>query len=156
MDGTGFLVPPEEGKLLVGCTWSSAKWPHLADDNLVLIRCMVGRRGDSRWLNMDDDTLVRRVHVELAEAMGLNAEPIDQRIKRWPHAMPQYLVGHQGRLDALGVATHHLPGLHLTGAAYRGVGIASCVADARRTAQNVVQDVSHTPADVRPLTEVTS
>ena len=26
MDGTGFLVPPEEGKLLVGCTWSSRCW----------------------------------------------------------------------------------------------------------------------------------
>ncbi|TFC79646.1 protoporphyrinogen oxidase [Cryobacterium cheniae] len=27
--GTGFLVPPEEGSLIVGCTWSSLKWPHL-------------------------------------------------------------------------------------------------------------------------------
>jgi oxygen-dependent protoporphyrinogen oxidase len=156
MDGTGFLVPPEEGKLLVGCTWSSAKWPHLADDNLVLIRCMVGRRGDPRWLSMDDDTLVHQVHQELVEAMGLTAGPVDQRIQRWPQAMPQYLVGHQDRLEALDAAIQDLPGLHLTGAAYRGVGIASCVADAKRTAQDVVQGVSQPPADVRPLTEVTS
>ena len=156
LDGTGFLVPPEEGKLLVGCTWSSAKWPHLADDTLVLIRCMVGRRGDRRWLDMDDETLVRRVHDELVEAMGLTAGPVDQRIQRWPQAMPQYLVGHQARLDALDSAIHHLPGLYLTGAAYRGVGLASCVADAKRTAQDVAADVSQAPADVRPLTEVTS
>jgi oxygen-dependent protoporphyrinogen oxidase len=156
MDGTGFLVPPEEGKLLVGCTWSSAKWPHLADDNLVLIRCMVGRRGDPRWLTMDDETLVRRVHEELVEAMGMTSGPVDQRIQRWPQAMPQYLVGHQDRLEALDAAIKDLPGLHLTGAAYRGVGIASCVADAKRTAQNVVQGVPQPPADLRPLTEVTS
>jgi oxygen-dependent protoporphyrinogen oxidase len=156
LDGTGFLVPPEEGKLMVGCTWSSAKWPHLADDNLVLIRCMVGRRGDGRWLDMDDETLVGRVHDELVEAMGLTAGPLHQSIQRWPQAMPQYLVGHQNRLDALDEATHHLPGLHLTGAAYRGVGLASCVADAKRTAQDVTQDISQAPADVRPLTEVTS
>jgi len=164
LDGTGFLVPPEEGKLLVGCTWSSAKWPHLADDTLVLIRCMVGRRGDSRWLSMDDDALVRRVHDELVEAMGLTADPVDQSIQRWPQAMPQYVVGHQDRLDALDAAMLHLPGLYLTGAAYRGVGIASCVADAERiaaavaehTTTDVAQDVSQPQADVRPLTEVTS
>jgi len=98
LDGTGFLVPPEEGKLLVGCTWSSVKWPHLADDDLVLIRCMVGRRGDRRWLSMDDDTLVRRTHDELVEAMGLTGGPVHQRIQRWPQAMPQYLVGHASRL----------------------------------------------------------
>jgi protoporphyrinogen/coproporphyrinogen III oxidase len=156
LDGTGFLVPPEEGKFLVGCTWSSAKWPHLADENVVLIRCMVGRRGDRRWLEMDDETIVGRVHDELVEAMGLTAGPDYQSIQRWPQAMPQYLVGHQGRLDALDTATQHLPGLHLTGAAYRGVGIASCVADAKRTAQEVFQDLSQPPADVRPLSEVTS
>jgi oxygen-dependent protoporphyrinogen oxidase len=156
LDGTGFLVPPEEGRLLVGCTWSSAKWPHLADDNLVLIRCMVGRRGDRRWLDMDDETLVRRVHDELVDAMGLTADPVHQRIQRWPQAMPQYLVGHQDRLDALDAATRHLPGLYLTGASYRGVGIASCVANAERTAQRISQDVFEPQADLRPLTEVTS
>ncbi|HYO19319.1 MAG TPA: protoporphyrinogen oxidase, partial [Dermatophilaceae bacterium] len=155
LDGTGFLVPPEEGRLMVGCTWSSAKWPHLADDDLVLIRAMVGRRGDDRWLDLDDDTLVRRVHEELVEAMGLTAGPDRQSIQRWPLAMPQYLVGHQGRLDALAAATRDLPGLYLTGAAYRGVGIASCVADARRTAQDVAHSLSQPPADARPLTEVT-
>ncbi len=177
LDGTGFLVPPEEGKLLVGCTWSSAKWPHLADDNLVLIRCMVGRRGDPRWLSMDDDTLVRRVHDELVESMRMTQGPVHQSIQRWPQAMPQYLVGHQSRLDALGTAMAHVPGVFLTGAAYRGVGIASCVADAGRIATavaqhltpdaaatnaapsdasttDVAQDVTQTPADNRPLTEV--
>ena len=141
---------------MVGCTWSSAKWPQLADDKLVLIRCMVGRRGDTRWLGMDDETMVSRVHDELVEAMNLSARPIHQSIQRWPQAMPQYLVGHQDRLDALDAATRHLPGLYLTGAAYRGVGLASCVANAKRLAQDVALDVCQPPADVRPLTEVTS
>ncbi|HEY5248548.1 MAG TPA: protoporphyrinogen oxidase, partial [Dermatophilaceae bacterium] len=154
LDGTGFLVPPEEGKFMVGCTWSSAKWPHLADDNLVLIRCMVGRRGDRRWVDMDDETMVRRVHEELVEAMGLTAGPGQQSIQRWPRAMPQYLVGHQNRLDVLDASTHHLPGLYLTGAAYRGVGLASCVADAKRTAEHISTSISQPPAGTRPLTEV--
>ena len=137
LDGTGFLIPPEEGKLLVGCTWSSAKWPHLHDDNLVLIRCMVGRRGDTRWLSMDDQALVSGVHDELVESMGLTSGPIHQSIQRWPSGMPQYVVGHQNRLDAMKASLSRLPGLYLTGAAFRGVGLASCVADAERTAKEV-------------------
>ncbi|MEO6144957.1 MAG: protoporphyrinogen oxidase [Dermatophilaceae bacterium] len=156
LDGTGFLVPPEENKFLVGCTWSGAKWPHLADDDIVLIRGMVGRRGDTRWMSMDDETMVRRVHEELVESMGLTGGPVDQSVQRWPQAMPQYLVGHAGRLAALDARLTHLPRLYLTGASYRGVGIASCVADAERKAQDVACDVSQPQADVRPLTEVTS
>lgn len=152
LDGTGFLVPPEEGKFLVGCTWSSAKWPHLHDDNLVLIRCMVGRRGDSRWLDMDDDALVRGVHEELIEAMGLTSGPIHQSIQRWPNGMPQYVVGHQKRLDAVDAALGDLPGLYLTGAAFRGVGLASCVADAERTSQKVAAVLT----DVGTAAKVTS
>ncbi len=151
LDGTGFLVPPIEGRLVVGCTWSSAKWPHLADDDLVLIRCMVGRRGDARWLDLDDDTLVGRVHGELVEAMGLTQEPIDRHIERWPQGMPQYVVGHQARLDAAATALLALPGIHLTGSSYRGVGLASCIVDAERTADAIAA----LTAD-RSVTEVAS
>ena len=127
---------------------------------------------------MDDETLVRRVHDELVESMGMTEGPVHQSIQRWPQAMPQYLVGHQSRLDALGTAMRHLPGVFLTGAAYRGVGIASCVADAGRigaavaqqitpdvattdvaapdAAEGVSHNVTPTLADERPLTEVTS
>ncbi|WP_158253148.1 protoporphyrinogen oxidase [Cryobacterium sp. Y62] len=135
--GTGFLVPPEEHRLIVGCTWSSLKWPHLADDDVVLVRCMVGRRGDNRWLSMRDTTLVRRVRDELDEAMGLRGKPLEQFVQRWRQGTPQYLVGHQARLDALAEELTALPGLFLTGSAYRGVGLSSCIADAERTAESI-------------------
>lgn len=150
LDGTGFLVPPQEGKLLVGCSWSSAKWPHLADDDLVLIRCMVGRHGDRRWLEMDDAALVRRVHAELSEAMALTEGPSDEHVQRWPNGMPQYLVGHQDRLDALASALRPMPGIFLTGSAYRGVGLASCVADAERSTTDIAQLLG----EARKTTEV--
>ena len=133
--GTGFLVPPEEGLLLVGCSWLSTKWPHLNDPSVLLIRAMVGRYGDQRFTSMSDGELVDRVHSELTRTMGLTSAPIESHVQRWPQAMPQYTVGHQARLDRLDGALTQLPGLHVTGAAYRGVGIASCVSQARRTAQ---------------------
>jgi protoporphyrinogen/coproporphyrinogen III oxidase len=139
LTGTGFLVPPVEDALLVGCTWLTSKWAHLADDDTVLLRCMVGRDGDDRWTAMDDDTLVAAVRADLARIMGLTATPIATLVQRWPRGIPQYVVGHGARLERLDALVP--PGIHLTGAAYRGSGLAACVAGARSTATAVVADL---------------
>jgi oxygen-dependent protoporphyrinogen oxidase len=138
LDGTGFLVPPVEGLLLVGCSWLPAKWPQLADPETVLIRGMVGRYGDRRFAGMDDDELVAAVHRELVLTMGLAAPPTEGHVQRWPRAMPQYTVGHQARLDRIDRALAEHPGLRVTGAGYRGVGLASCVSQAERTVHDLV------------------
>lgn len=133
--GTGFLVPPVEGSLLVGCTWLTSKWPQLANPRTVLLRCMVGRDGDDRFTTLGDDALVDAVRAELARVMGLTSTPTGVLVQRWPRAIPQYVVGHADRLERI---DRLVPGgLHLTGAAYRGSGLAACVAAARATASTV-------------------
>jgi oxygen-dependent protoporphyrinogen oxidase len=139
LDGTGFLVPPTEKRLLVGCSWLPAKWPQLADDRHVLIRGMVGRYGDTRFADLDDDSLAAAVHDELVAAMGLSAPPSHAVVWRWPQAMPQYTVGHLSRLQRIDRALAGLPGLVVTGAGYRGVGLASCVTQARQAAVAVTE-----------------
>jgi protoporphyrinogen/coproporphyrinogen III oxidase len=138
LNGSGFLVPPEEGCLLVGCTWLSAKWQHLATGDTVLIRCSVGRHGDNRWTTMDDDTLVNAVHAELAPLLQLSRGPVHANIQRWPNGLPQYTVGHADRVARVETAIGEVPGLFVTGAAYRGVGLAACVSQARKTATTVL------------------
>lgn len=135
--GTGFLVPPVEGELVVGCSWLSQKWPQPSDD-LVLVKTMVGRAGDTRWLAMDDERLVDEVREGLSRMLGIHADPVDRVVQRWPAAMPQYVVGHAARLTALDAELAGLPGLALTGAAYRGVGLAGCVAQAEATATRLL------------------
>jgi oxygen-dependent protoporphyrinogen oxidase len=157
LHGTGFLVPPAEGRLLVGCTWLTAKWPHLTarwphltvkwphlvdgappSPPPVLIRAMVGRDGDQVWSGLDDDSLVTAVRAELVAAMGLHAEPLAVHVRRSPAGMPQYTVGHAERLAIVGSAVAATPGLHLTGAGYRGVGLAGCIAQAGDAAAAVL------------------
>ena len=46
-EGTGYLVPPIEGELIVGSTWLTSKWPYLVNDDVVVIRSLVGRYGDT-------------------------------------------------------------------------------------------------------------
>jgi oxygen-dependent protoporphyrinogen oxidase len=136
LDATGFLVPPAEGRLLVGCTWLPAKWPQLAGHAVTPIRCLIGRWDDA-GAAMSDEVLTRRVHEALVEAMGLAAPPVEAVVQRWPRGIPQYTVGHQERLDRIDSALAALPGLYLTGAAYRGAGLARCVAQAQQTASSV-------------------
>jgi oxygen-dependent protoporphyrinogen oxidase len=149
LDATGFLVPPAEGRLLLGCTWLPAKWPSLAGHAVTPIRCLVG--GDA-GVSESDDVLARRIHHELVEAMGLAAAPVGAMIHRWPRGIPQYTVGHQERLDRIDNALAALPGLYLTGAAYRGASLASCVAQAQQTASNIVGALIpvQSPEGIRP------
>lgn len=124
--------------MLVGCSWLSAKWPHLADPSVVLVRAMVGRDGDARFEAMSDGELVERVHCELVTTMGMRADPKEATVRRWPRAMPQYTVGHQGRLDRIDRDLADVPGLAVTGAAFRGVGVASCVSQAAQAATELL------------------
>ncbi|HET7762018.1 MAG TPA: protoporphyrinogen oxidase [Phycicoccus sp.] len=141
--GTGFLVPPVEDAYLVGCTWLTSKWPQLADPDTVLLRCMVGRDGDDRFTTLDDDALVGAVRADLGRLMGLTATPSEVLVQRWPRAIPQYVAGHADRLDRIDALRPDR--LHLTGAGYRGSGLAACVAAARRTASAVATQLDTHP-----------
>ena len=74
--------------------------------------------------------------------------PCEAVVTRWVGGMPQYNVGHHDKLETLTDELAALPGLHLTGAAYRGVGLAGCVADAATTATAVLAEL-HTPLSVK-------
>lgn len=134
LDGFGFVVPRTEGKSVLAATFSSVKYPGRAPEQHVLLRCFVGGALDARLLDEDDAQLLRRARAELREALGITAEPVLGRLARWPASMPQYRVGHLARVESLERRVLTLPGLHLAGGAYRGVGIADCVRSAEAAA----------------------
>ncbi|HVL27124.1 MAG TPA: protoporphyrinogen oxidase [Acidimicrobiales bacterium] len=139
LDGSGFLVPRIDGRLMTACSWTSSKWPGSSPDGVVFLRPSAGRIGDDRAVRLDDATLVDRLHGELVEAMGLRARPAEWLVSRWPEAFPQYDVGHQARVARIEAALP--PGLVLAGAPYRGVGIAACIRDAELAAAKAVAAV---------------
>lgn len=135
--GSGFLVPAREGRLIKACTWSSAKWARLADEHLV-VRCSVGRAGDSGVLAMSDDDLVRAVHAELVVAVAMDEPPTDSLVTRWYGALPQYDVGHLDRVAEIEAVVAGVDGLEVAGAAYRGVGIPAVIRSGRAAARRVM------------------
>ena len=135
LEGAGMLVPRVEGRLVTACTWSTSKWPALAAGGMVLLRASAGRDGDDRAMELPDEEVVRRVHDELAPVLGLRGRPEASLVSRWPRGFPQYDVGHRARVDAIEAAlAADAPGVFVAGAAYRGLGIAACVEQARRAA----------------------
>lgn len=137
LESTGVLSSSTTGSLFKAATFLSTKWPHLRDDDHVLVRLSAGRVGDTRLGELDDDAVVDQLLVELEQATGLAGEPVLTRLHRWPNAIPQLEVGHLDRLGDIRYALDAHPGLHLAGAAYTGLGIATCVAAGARAADDL-------------------
>lgn len=139
LDGFGFVVPRTEKRRITACTWVSTKMSYRAPDDSVLLRCFMGRDGDESWVGMSDAEMVEVCRGELASLMGITVAPTFTRVTRWMRAMPQYLVGHQDLLRAIDRHLEAFPGLHLTGSAYRGVGLPDCIKEADATARKAAE-----------------
>jgi len=136
---SGYLVPAVDGKAVKAVTFSTVKWPHLAERQPVhIVRCSIGRIGETALLQRDDKDLAALAAAELAEAAGITATSVAHRVTRWGGALPQYNIGHLDRVEAIRAAVEDQPGLAVAGAAYDGVGIPACVATARSAAGQIV------------------
>ncbi|WP_328928236.1 protoporphyrinogen oxidase [Streptomyces sp. NBC_00190] len=138
-DASGFLVPPVDGRTIKASTFSSNKWAWAgADPELFLLRTSVGRYADEADLKREDGELVEVSLVDLGEAVGLAARPVASTVTRWDGGLPQYPVGHLGRVARIRTAVAALPGLAVCGALYDGVGIPACIASAEKAADAVI------------------
>jgi oxygen-dependent protoporphyrinogen oxidase len=148
-EGSGYLVPAVDGRPVKAVTFSSIKWPHLQAGNpdLILLRCSVGRIGEEAVLQRDDSELAAVAAADLAAATGVRGAPVDALVSRWGGALPQYTVGHRGRVAAIRAAVAAMPGLAVCGAAYDGIGIPACIATARAAAGQVAAHLRARRAD---------
>lgn len=147
--GTGLLVPSAQGSLLKAATFLSTKWPHLDDPHTVFLRLSVGRAGSDALAALGDEALLAQVRRDLVAFIGLDVVPRHVHIHRWPHAMPQLLVGHTDRTAATRTElADALPAVALAGASYDGIGLAACLTSGARAAQTVLDTLSPpSPAD---------
>ena len=138
LPGSGFLVPPVDGRTIKAATFTSSKWAW-ADrsvDGLAFLRASVGRAGETFNLQRPDEELVRVAVAEVSEALGHPLPRlVDSHVQRWGGALPQYTVGHVDRVSRIRAGTQALPGLELAGAAYEGVGVPACIAGGRTAAR---------------------
>jgi oxygen-dependent protoporphyrinogen oxidase len=137
-DGFGFMIPKSENRPILACTWTSTKFNHRVPRDGALLRIFVGGDGREHLVNLPDDELVAIAQSEVADIMGVTAQPIAHRIFRWPRGNPQYDVGHLDRVAQMEALAAKNPGLFLTGSAYRGIGIPDCVKHATATVDQIL------------------
>ncbi|MCY7395209.1 MAG: protoporphyrinogen oxidase [Nocardioides sp.] len=144
--GSGFLVPPVDGRRIKAATLSFAKWAWVREagrtpggDDVLLLRASLGRHGEEATLQRTDDELVAATLADLEDALGIRARPVDHHVHRWGGGLPQYALGHLDRVAGIRTALVDLPGLAVCGAAYDGVGIPAVIASAHRAATEIAE-----------------
>jgi oxygen-dependent protoporphyrinogen oxidase len=136
--GTGFLVPRTERRQLMACTFVGTKFPHRVPADKITLRCFFGGAGNDTVLDEPDESLIAVAREELRSILGLTAAPIYTGVYRWPRSMAQYIVGHGARLQEIESHASAIPGLHLAGNAYTGIGIPDCIRTGRQAAAKII------------------
>jgi oxygen-dependent protoporphyrinogen oxidase len=138
LDSFGLVVPHRERRRILATSFSSRKFPDRAPADSVLMRTFVGGAMQPELYDLDDDQLKRLVIEELSDIFGVQGEPEISLVVRYPRAMPQYHVGHLGRVAGIESRTAMHPGLALAGNALRGVGIPDAIASGEAAARAVL------------------
>ncbi len=137
LDGFGLLAPAAEAREILACTFSSVKFPGRAPAGSVLLRAFVGGALAPGLFDRDDRAMEASVRRELADLLGVAAEPLWCRIYRHPRSMAQYRVGHLEKVARIEERVKKLSGLALAGNAYRGVGISDCIHSGETAAESL-------------------
>ncbi len=135
LNGFGFVIPASEKKSLIGCTFSSVKFPGRVPEGTVLLRAFVGGALHREILSQTDGDLVRTITEDLQHILGISGPPLGTAVHRFPESMPQYDVGHLHRVASIEEKLKAWPGLFITGNAYRGIGIPDCIREGERAAE---------------------
>lgn len=137
LDATGYVVPRAEGRDALACTWASSKLAGRAPAGMALFRLFFGGARRPELAVRDDEALQVLARAELREVMGIGAAPRLVRVTRWLDAMPQYEIGHAGRVAGIEARALSLPWMALAGNAYHGVGVPDCIRSGEAAAARI-------------------
>lgn len=137
--GFGFLVPQQSAgeQQLLACTFVDQKFPHRVPEGARVMRAFFGGESAASLSSQSDEEIAKVALTQLRNILGPIPEPAFHTVRRWPRSLPQYEVGHLERIAKLEELVAQVPGLHLLGNSYRGVGIPDLIRDARALARKL-------------------
>ena len=128
----GFVVPAEERRPLLACTFSSRKWPTRGSAERGILRTYFGGPGMEWAGTASDEDLIAVSETQLADLLGLDEPACDVKVYRHPMGLPEYRVGHRQRVQEWKDSVDQLPALALAGNYLDGVGLPDCVRTGRK------------------------
>ncbi|MCY3594903.1 MAG: protoporphyrinogen oxidase [Bacteroidota bacterium] len=130
--GYGHLVASDQVTSVAACTWSAIKLAGRAPAGHLLFRLYL------RDTKMTDTVILAQACEEMEQALGITADPLFTRIHRFPAALPQYTLGHVGRIKKIREITSSHSGLYLAGNYLDGVGIPDCIRNGIHAADQII------------------
>ncbi len=119
LDGTGFLAPKGESKVLTGNLWMSTLFPDRAPPGKILLTSYLGGVRAPHVADWSDNRLVDETLATLRPLIDLKADPEMVRIDRHQDALPVYHGAYHSRMQAITARLKQIHGLHIE-ANYRG------------------------------------
>ena len=113
--------------------------------NVICIRGIVFIYSDfyaGPWKYFDIKDLIEIAQAEFGDLIGAKGEPLVARVRHWPRGLPQYRLGHNGRVATMLEAYQRVPGLYMTGNYICGPSVSVCVEQAGKTAAGVANYLS--------------
>ncbi len=77
--------------------------------------------------------------AELKRLLGVDGNPTFRHKTSWPKAIPQYGLGYQNVLDALGKVEKSHPGLHFAGNYRGGISVGDCIVNGLELGNRISQ-----------------
>ncbi|GAA3515593.1 protoporphyrinogen oxidase [Corynebacterium pilbarense] len=125
-------------------TFSSRKWPHLAERGGALVRASFGRYGDNVAITATEDDLVDWALDDLKTITGFDGRAAGLEeiyVQRWLGGLPRFDENHLATVAKVRSLLNDEPKashISLTGAWAGGVGVPAVIADARAAAAAAV------------------
>jgi oxygen-dependent protoporphyrinogen oxidase len=140
IDGFGFLVPHQKEVSLLGCLYMSQLFAGRAPEGSELFQCILGGTHWREVIEQPDDVILRKLHEDLDQILGLADEPETLAVTRVRYAIPQPGRNHRRLIGEIRARVARLPGLELAGAYLDGISVSDALnsgLDAARALQGV-------------------
>ncbi len=145
LDGFGFLSPRKEERPILGTLFSSSMFDGRVPADTVLLTTFVGGARNPALAGSAPGEIAAAVERELAALLGA-ASPQWREVVQWPRAIPQYTLGHLGRIAVLEESEAAVPGLFFRGSYRGGVSVGDCIISADAGAAAVAAFLASYPS----------
>ncbi|NGX41866.1 MAG: Protoporphyrinogen oxidase [Chlamydiae bacterium] len=136
--GFGYLIPSKEKENILGVVWDSSIFPQqnqIPEETRFTVML-----GGAHFHNFDDLTSQECTNIALeavSEHLRVDTPPDTISVKMAPKSIPQYLVGHAAKVEAIeNILSRVFPRLTISGNSYYGVSFNDCIAYSKKLEEN--------------------
>jgi oxygen-dependent protoporphyrinogen oxidase len=141
LKGFGLLTTTSAKKDILGVLWDSSIFFDRAPRGKKSLRVMIGGQRNPELALKSDEELLKIAIEGVRETMGVEKSPDVSYVKRYERGIPNYSVGHLEKMKILFDRIKEHKGLYLNSNAYYGVGLNDCVANSKKIAEQVLEEM---------------